>query len=112
VAGPWPGLKIGRASDGGHDTDHGKIIMIYFIRSNNNMINIDRSSRTRRILYTLRKYSSDRDEKFDLIGEIEGSEADLAEIRGLFEDLHSHKGWYWSDERLTQFIDRFCSKKQ
>jgi len=86
--------------------------VIYFIRSNNDMINIGRSSRTRRILWELRRYSSDRDEKFDLIGEIEGSEADLMEIRELFRDLHSHKDWYWSDERLIQFIDRFCSKKQ
>lgn len=86
--------------------------MIYFIQSNNDLINIGRSSRTRRILWELRRYSSDRNEKFDLIGETEGSEADLSEIRRIFGNLHSHKDWYWSDDSLIQFIERFCSKKQ
>lgn len=86
--------------------------MIYFIRSNNDLINIGRSSRTRRILWELRRYSSDRNEKFDLIGETEGSEADLAEIHRIFGDLHSHKDWYWLNDSLIQFIDRFCSKEQ
>ena len=85
--------------------------VIYFIQSNSNMINIGRAVDIRRIIYFIRKGSSDPDEKFTLIGEAEGSEADLLGIREIFKDLHSHRDWYRSNDSLIQFIKHFCSKK-
>jgi len=85
--------------------------MIYFILSSKNMINISKRDRPEKALWELRKHSSDPDEKFDLVGKIEGSTAELAEIREIFSDLHSHNDWYRSNENLTCFIKRICSKK-
>ena len=85
--------------------------MIYFIESSKSMVYIVRNSRIKKTLWELRKAASDPDEKFTLIGEAEGSEADLLGIREIFKDLHSHRDWYRSNDSLIQFIKHFCSKK-
>lgn len=84
--------------------------MIYFIQCSNGLIHIGKTDVIKRIFWLLREYSDDPHKKFTLLGEIEGTDANLKDIYQIYGYLHSHKKWYKIDQNLLNFIKNLEKK--
>lgn len=83
--------------------------MIYFIGTNNGLINIGRSKNLYRIIYNMRKYCIDPTVEFRVVGTLPDNEEVLRQIQDVFKDFHSHRNWYKSTDFVRKSIENLVN---